>query len=118
MNVANARNLALALPETVEKSQFGKPDFRVRNRIFMTASAADHVVVKMSPEQQEMLIVAEPEIFQAVPGGWGRQGWTRLHLATADEATLKSALLMAWRNVAPTLLGKRLSSFGTEPWSS
>lgn len=118
MNLADARNFALALPETIEKSHFGKPDFRLRNRIFMTCPAMDHVVLKMTPEQQEMLTGAEPEIFQPVPGAWGRQGWTRLLLARADEEALKSAILMAWRNVAPPLLRKRVNPSGTEPWSS
>lgn len=118
MNLAAARNLALALPETLEKSHFGKPDFRVRNRIFMTSPAGDHIVVKLSGEQQEMLTSAEPEIFQPVPGAWGRQGWTKLLLARADEATLKSAIAMAWRNVAPAPLQRKLSSSQPGPWSS
>ncbi|TGV48477.1 MmcQ/YjbR family DNA-binding protein, partial [Mesorhizobium sp. M2D.F.Ca.ET.160.01.1.1] len=36
-----ARQLALDLPEAVEKSHFGKADFRVRNRIFMSLPEAD-----------------------------------------------------------------------------
>lgn len=31
-----ARELALDFPETVEQSHFGKADFRVRNRIFVS----------------------------------------------------------------------------------
>jgi hypothetical protein len=30
----------------------------------------------------------------------GAQGWTEVYLAGADEALLKSALTLAWRNVA------------------
>ena len=52
-------------------------------------------------EQQAMLVDAEPDIFRAVPGGWGKQGYTNLRLAKADAATLKSALAMAHANVAP-----------------
>ena len=48
-----------------------------------------------------MLVEVEPEIFRPVPGGWGRQGYTNVHLAKADATTLKSALSMAWKNVAP-----------------
>lgn len=118
MSPADARNLALALPKTVEKSHFGKPDFRVRNRVFVTSPAGDHIVVKLTPEQQEMLTSAEPEIFQPVPGAWGRQGWTKLLLARADEATLESAIVMAWRNVAPTPLRRQFSLSRPEPWSS
>lgn len=118
MNVDHARRLALALPETEEKAHFGKPDFRVRNRIFMTLPPADHIVVKLTSEQQEMLISAEPDIFVPVPGAWGRQGWTRLQLARTDESTLRSAIAMAWRNVAPASLQKALRLSSSGPWSS
>jgi hypothetical protein len=100
------RRLALTLPEAEEKSHFGTADFRVRNRIFATLPKDGQAVVKLTPEQQEMLTSAEPQIFQPVKGGWGRQGWTTVHLAAADEVTLKSALLTSWRNVAPAGLRK------------
>ena len=71
-------------------------------------------VVKLTHEQQEMLASAEPAIFAPVPGGWGRQGWTRVMLAAADELTLRSALLTAWRNVAPASLRKAFDVRGNE----
>ena len=39
MTEADARRLALSMPEAEEKSHFGKADFRVRNRIFMSLAA-------------------------------------------------------------------------------
>ena len=98
------RRLALALPGAEEKSHLGKADFRVKNKIFATLLDAETGVVKLAPEQQEMMVDAEPDIFNPIRGGWGRQGWTRVALANADEATLKSALRTAWRNVAPKTL--------------
>ena len=98
------RRLALALPGAEEKSHLGKADFRVKNKIFATLLDAETGVVKLAPEQQEMMVDAEPDIFDPISGGWGRQGWTRVILANADEATLKSALQTAWRNVAPKTL--------------
>jgi hypothetical protein len=106
MNKETVRRLALALPEAEEKSHFGKPDFRVRNHIFATLPEASHAVVKLTRDQQEMLSSSEPAVFQPVDGGWGRQGWTKVIFADADRPTLRSALLMAWRNVAPPSLRK------------
>lgn len=106
MNADDVRRLALEMPETEEKSHFGKADFRVRNHIFSTLPDSGTAVVKLTHEQQEMLTDAEPAIFVPVPGGWGRQGWTRVMLAAADELTLRSALVTAWRNVAPVSLRK------------
>jgi hypothetical protein len=98
------RRVALALPEAQEKSHFGKPDFRVRNKIFASLPEANRAVVKLTPEQQDMLVTAEPSVFSPVPGGWGRRGWTSVALARCDEVTLKSALRAAWKNVAPKSL--------------
>ena len=106
MTGAVFRRLALAFPEATEKFHFGKADFRVRNKIFATLPDADTGVVKLTREQQQMVETAEPQIFHAVKGGWGRQGWTRVDLVNADAATLESALQMAWRNVAPKSLGE------------
>ena len=47
-------------------------------------------------------------MFQPVPGGWGKQGSTNVRLAKADPATLRSALTLAWTNVAPKSLLKEL----------
>jgi len=62
--------------------------------------------LKLTPDQQSMLVDAEPEIFRPVPGGWGKQGYTNVRLAKADATTLKSALGMAWKNVAPKTTAK------------
>jgi hypothetical protein len=107
MNAAAFRRIALSLPEAEEKSHFGKADFRVRNRIFATLPSAENGVLKLTREEQEMLVEAEPAIFRPVKGGWGRQGWTEIVFGATDEATLKSACLMAWRNAAPAALRKK-----------
>jgi hypothetical protein len=107
MTTDDFRRIALALPEAEEKSHFGKPDFRVRNRIFASLPPGGHAVLKLTPEEQAMLTEAEPDIFRPVKGGWGRQGWTEVTLSAADETTLRSACLMAWRNAAPPAIRKR-----------
>jgi len=101
---ADVRRLALGLPSAAEQAHFGKADFRVAGKVFATLPAPDHAVVKLLPEQQDLLINAEPTVFAPVVGAWGLKGWTRLRLADCDEATLASALNMAWHNVAPRRL--------------
>lgn len=100
MQSEDFRRLALALPEVVEKSHFGRADFRVGNKIFAALPVPARGVVKLRPEQRDVMVAAEPKIFVAQPGGWGDQGWTRIDLVLADEITLKSALTAAWKNVA------------------
>src|SRR6185312_13153019 len=108
MSASRFRRVALALPGAVEGAHHGKADFRLGKRIFATLGYPDEAwgTLKLTPEQQTMLVDAEPEIFRPVPGGWGRQGSTNVLLAKADAKTLKSALTMAWQNIAPKTTAK------------
>jgi hypothetical protein len=101
MSVQRFRLMALSLPEAVEGEHQRTVDFRFRNRIFATLGYPDKDwgMVKLTPEQQAMVVEAEPEIFRPVPGGWGKGGATNVRLAKADATTLKSALRMAWQNI-------------------
>src|SRR5947209_18672195 len=97
------RRVALSLPGVIEGSHQGHVDFRVGKRIFATLGYPDENwgMVKLTPEQQSVVVEAEPEIFRPVPGGWGKGGATNVRLAKADQTTLKSALSMARQNIAP-----------------
>ena len=112
MSSSRFRRIALALPGAVEGAHQRTADFRVGKRIFATLGYPDDAwgMVKLTPEQQSMLVEAEPEIFRPVPGGWGKQGYTNVLLAKADATTLKSALTMAWKNVAPKTTVKHQAS--------
>ncbi len=105
---AGFRKLALGMPGATLSSHQGGADIRVWGRIFATPAdrSGDEAlaVLKFTPEQQQMLCEAEPDIFHPVPGGWGTKGWTRMVVDNADAATARSALWTAWRNVAPRKL--------------
>lgn len=87
------------MPEATEGSHFGNPDFRVGGRIFATLSLESEGfgVLLFSPEQQAGMVQDAPEIFSPVPGGWGRQGSTRVRLAAVSEEILEGALRAAWQ---------------------
>ena len=101
MTPAAFAKLALALDGAVQGAHHGTTDFRVGGKIFATMGYPDraHAMVKLTPDQQKMLVAAKPEMFVPVKGGWGLRGATNLRLATADTATAKSALAMARQNV-------------------
>ena len=110
MSAARFRRTALGLPEVVEGAHHGHADFRVGKRIFATLGLPDKDwgMVQLTPDQQSMLVDAEPKMFRPVPGGWGKRGSTNVCLAEVDQKTLLSALTMAWCNVAPkSLLASR-----------
>lgn len=109
MTVDGFRRLALGMPEASEGAHMGHPDFRVRGKIFATLGYPDEGwgMVKLTPEQQEAFISAEPGVFVPVKGGWGRRGATNVRLRTAKTRSLRVALAAAWRNVAPRQLVER-----------
>lgn len=106
------RNLALDMPEAIESSHMGHPDFRVGGKIFATLghAGADSGMVKLTPEQQESWIDAQPDVFTPVKGGWGRKGATSVQLSAATVKNLRGAMIDAWRNVAPKKLAKQIEN--------
>jgi hypothetical protein len=102
MSSSRFRRVALALPGAVEGAHQGHADFRIGKRIFATLGYPDEDwgMVKLTREQQAILVEAEPDIFRPVPGGWGKHGNTNVRLAKADVTTLRSALTMASQNIA------------------
>ena len=109
MTAADFRRLALRLPEATEGAHMAHPDFRVRGKIFATLGYPDagFGMVKLTPEQQEAVVEAEPGVFAPVKGGWGRGGATQVQLRHARARSLSLALTLAWRNVAPATLGRK-----------
>ena len=103
---ATFRRLALALPQATEGAHGGHPDFRVASKVFASLGVPDNTwgMVKLTPEQQDMLSDAEPGAFKPATGAWGRRGYTHVRLAAVDQKTLGTALAMAWRNTAPSKL--------------
>ncbi len=102
------RRIALAGPGAVEGAHMGHPDFRTGGRIFATLHGdLRHGMVVLTPDQQQELIRREPAIFSPEAGAWGRQGSTRVSLASADTEVIGEALTLAWQNVAARAGRKR-----------
>jgi len=106
VTAANFRRIALAFPEAVEASHFGKADFRVGGKIFATLALESdgYGVLLLTPEQQAGTVEDEPEIFSPVPKGWGRMGATRVCLKKVPRDILAAALRTAWQRRAPKRL--------------
>jgi hypothetical protein len=103
MSTAAFRKVALGFEGAVEKAHGGHPDFRTpKGKVFASLGypTKEWGVVKLTPEQQQMLVSTEPEVFEPVNGTWGLRGNTKVKLSEADAKTLRSALGMAWQNVS------------------
>ena len=106
MTVDDFRQLALRMPEAVEATHMDDPDFRVRNKIFATLGYPDNGwgMVKVTLNQQKLLVREDPVAFVPVTGGWGKKGATTVQLRAAKKATVRKALAAAWANTAPKTL--------------
>jgi hypothetical protein len=98
MDAEDFRQMALSLDGAEEGSHMGSPDFRVGGRIFATL-AMEHQGfgnLMLSTELQRTLIAEAPEVFLAIPGGWGRMGCTHIRLADATPEQMLKGLHAAW----------------------
>lgn len=109
---AQFRRMALAFPETAESAHMNHPDFRVCGKVFATLGYPDKkwAMVKLTPDQQEVFIADEPNVFAPAVGAWGRKGSTTVRLSVAKQGTLRRAILAAWLNAAPKPLAKKLEA--------
>ena len=63
-----------------------------------------------------LLVEAEPGSHSGrYPEAGDKQGNTNVRLASADQVTLRSALTLAWGNIAPMALLKRHQAVTTGP---
>ena len=105
MTANGFRRVALSFLEAMEGSHMGHADFRVGGKIFATLGPEeDWAMVKLTAAQQAELVSEEPEVFRPASGAWGRSGSTIVQLKKAKVATVRGALLAAWRNTAPKRL--------------
>ena len=105
------RGLALSLPETTEHAHMDHPDFRVRGRIFATLHPKEPWgMVRLTPVQQRHYARSAPKSFVPVNGAWGARGATYVVLRHASAASVRRALLDAWRNTAPRTLVEQFES--------
>ena len=104
---AEFRKLALGLPGAEEAPHFDLASFKAGGKIFSTLSdKLVRAMVKLTPEQQEMMTAAEPKIFERIPNSWGDKGATWMHLKAADKPTALSALKTAHANVTSKKPGR------------
>ncbi|MDP9054647.1 MAG: MmcQ/YjbR family DNA-binding protein [Acidobacteriota bacterium] len=100
MTAESFRQIALSMSNATEGSHFGHADFRVDGHIFATLSLVreGYGVLILTPEQQAGMVQDAPEVFSPVPGGWGRNGSTRVLLEAVPPDILEAALHTAWQN--------------------
>jgi predicted DNA-binding protein (MmcQ/YjbR family) len=102
------RELALAQPGAEERAHMGHPDFRANGRIFATLQADERTgMVKVTPEEQAVLLRDYTKVFTPAAGAWGRQGCTMVHLAAATLRVVRPAMQLAYELAVSTPPSKK-----------
>lgn len=100
VSVAQARSLALALPEAVEQDHHGKPSFRVAGKIFATLWDGEHMNVMVDPDGVRTAVEAQPSTCAEL--WWGKRlAAVQVSLEHADAGLLSELLADAWERRAP-----------------
>ncbi|WP_188192788.1 MmcQ/YjbR family DNA-binding protein [Nonomuraea sp. SYSU D8015] len=101
----DVRRIALALPETGEKTMYGTPAFYVRGKWFARVrEEGDALVVPVATvEEKAGLIAAEPATFFTTPHYDG-YACVLVRLGAVDPEEMTELLTDAWRLRAPKKL--------------
>lgn len=102
---AEARSLALALPETDEQDHHGRPSFRVAGKIFATLWNEDHMNVMLDQDGIRTAAQRRPEV--CAEFWWGtRLRAVSVNLGHVSTGILADLLTDAWEAKAPRRLTK------------
>ena len=113
VNEDDVRRVALALPETTEKSSYGTPGFRVKDKLFARIREEGDVLVVWCADldEKEALLLSDPETFFTTPHYDGHPTvLVRFSAVELDE--LRELLTDSWRIRAPK---KLVAAFDEDP---
>ncbi len=100
----DVRELALALPATIERPSYGQPGFRVKDKLFARLHQdGESLVLWVEREEREMLAQTEPEKFFWTPH-YEQHDMMQVRLAAVDRTELAELLADSWRRRAPRSL--------------
>jgi hypothetical protein len=105
LSTADARRLALALPEAVEQDHYGRPSLRIAGKIFATLWDEDHMNVMVDEAGILTAVQAHPTVCAEV--WWGKRlAAVRVDLRAAGGELLAGLLADAWERKAPARLAR------------
>ena len=99
---ADVRRVALSLPHTSEKSSYGQPGFRVKDRLFARIHDMGDVLVVWVNDlgEKEALIESDPATFFTTPHYDGH-AMVLARFEALDDDDLLDLLTESWRLRAP-----------------
>jgi len=97
------RTLALSFAGATSVAVLGGIEFWINGAPFATLGSPDPnmAIIKLSREDQAVLVASAPLVFSPAPGGAGRRGMTQVRLVNAEGSEVERALKTAYRRAAP-----------------
>lgn len=106
ITVDRIREVALSFPEAKEVEHWGKPSFRVNNKIFAVIQEDGvTLTIKTAGEDRTIYTTMAPEIY-SVPESFSKLNYMMVNLNLVDPQELNELLTKAWESVAPKKIVK------------
>jgi hypothetical protein len=94
------RQLALAMPDTVERPSYGTPGFFVKKKLFARLlEDGDSVVIKIDFDQRELLMQAKPQTY-FITEHYRNYPLMIVRLSKVSQSALRDLLRDAWEHAA------------------
>jgi hypothetical protein len=107
--LALVRSIALALPETTERSVHGTPGFYVGPKLFVwTLRDGASLALWMDFAERATRVASEPDVFAVTPH-YEKHPMVVVRLAKAKRAVLEQVIAGSWQARAPRSVAKRHS---------
>jgi hypothetical protein len=107
VTVEEVRHFCLTLPEAEELDHWGKPSFRIRNKIFVALREdGTSLIVKVSPEDKMIFTTMEPETYH-IPPTFSNMNFIIVQIDAVNPVELWGLIQKAWRSLAPKRLVKQ-----------
>ncbi len=98
------REIALALPETVEGTSYGTPAFHVNKKLFVRFhQSGESVVIMIHTNEREALMKIDPETFY-ITDHYLNYPAMLVRLSTVQPDDLRKLITESWRRSAPAKL--------------
>jgi len=101
VTIDEVRILALSLPETEEVEHWGKPSFRVRNKIFAVIQLDGvSLVTKTTQDDRLAYTTMAPEVYR-IPDSFSNLAFMNVRMDRIDSNEFRNLLTLAWSLVSP-----------------
>lgn len=106
ITVPEIRKFIFSLPESIEIEHWGKPSFRINNKIFAVLQEDGvTLTIKSSHEDRNIYTQMDPKIY-TVPESFSNLNYMHMNIELVEKSEAKMLIYKAWSSVAPKKLVK------------